>query len=254
MALTWVEKGTLKGPQGERGPQGPAGADGAPGAGFRQCSVDLTANADVSVGNITPSDGIRVGDMLVDPQGDVWEVASIGEGTVHTAASSALNIRGPQGETGPAGADGQDGTGVNIKGAVESSGQLPPDGEPGDAYVTSDTGNLWVWDEESSAFVDTGAQVKGPKGDQGEPGAAATVSVGTTMTGEAGSQAQVTESGTAQARVLNFVIPQGAKGDTGAAGPGIEFGHGAPASTGQSGACYVDVDTWNVYSYEDTEA
>ena len=49
----------------------------------------------------------------------------------------------------------------------------------------------------------------GPKGD---PGAAATVTVGTVTTGAPGTQAQVTNSGTTSAAVLDFVIPRGADG------------------------------------------
>jgi hypothetical protein len=52
----------------------------------------------------------------------------------------------------------------------------------------------------------------GPKGD---PGAAATIAVGTTTTGAAGTNASVTNSGTTSAAVFNFTIP---RGDTGAAG------------------------------------
>jgi len=52
----------------------------------------------------------------------------------------------------------------------------------------------------------------GPKGDAGN---AATVAVGTTTTGAAGSSASVTNSGTTSAAVFNFTIP---RGDTGAAG------------------------------------
>ena len=44
------------------------------------------------------------------------------------------------------------------------------------------------------------------------------VTVGETTTGAAGSNASVTNSGTATAPVLNFTIPQGAKGDTGDTG------------------------------------
>ena len=70
---------------------------------------------------------------------------------------------------------------------------------------------------------DTGPQ--GPKGDtgaQGPAGTAATVKVGTVTTGEAGSNAAVTNSGTSSDAVLNFTIPrgpQGPKGDAGATGP-----------------------------------
>lgn len=52
---------------------------------------------------------------------------------------------------------------------------------------------------------------------QGPPGAAATVTVGTVVTGEPGTDAIVTNSGTESAAVLNFTIP---KGETGAGGGG----------------------------------
>lgn len=250
MALTWTQKGNLKGPKGEPGAQG---APGEPGASYRACTVNLTANTQVSTSNIVPSAGIQVGDLLTDPTGAVFPVASLGEGTVQTGAATGQNLRGPQGIQGPAGADGKDGTGVNIKGAVSSSSELPGSGEAGDAYITNDTGNLWVWDVDQSKYVDTGAQVKGPKGDTGAAGAAATVTVGTTSTGEAGTQAQVTNSGSESAAVLNFTIPKGAKGDTGAAGPGVSVGNGAPSDPGQTGEVYIDATTGNLYRYEETE-
>lgn len=55
----------------------------------------------------------------------------------------------------------------------------------------------------------------GPKGDTGPAGTAATVTIGTVTTGAAGTQAQVTNSGTASAAVLNFTIPKGADGTGG---------------------------------------
>lgn len=57
---------------------------------------------------------------------------------------------------------------------------------------------------------------QGPQGEAGEDGAAATITVGTTTTGNAGTNASVTNSGTSSAAVFNFTIP---RGDTGAAGP-----------------------------------
>jgi len=68
---------------------------------------------------------------------------------------------------------------------------------------------------------------QGPKGDTGNPGpagatgpagSAATVTVGSTLTGAAGSPAIVTNSGTTSAAILDFSIPQGLKGDKGDAG------------------------------------
>ena len=52
----------------------------------------------------------------------------------------------------------------------------------------------------------------GPRGRDG----AGTVTVGTTTTGDAGTNASVTNTGTAQNAVLNFTIP---RGETGATGP-----------------------------------
>jgi hypothetical protein len=60
--------------------------------------------------------------------------------------------------------------------------------------------------------------VNGAVGATGPSGAVATVSVGTVTTGAAGSQASVTNSGTANAAVLNFTIPQGAPGTGGSGG------------------------------------
>ena len=55
-------------------------------------------------------------------------------------------------------------------------------------------------------------------GPAGPAGSAATVTVGSVSTGDAGTDASVTNSGTESAAVLDFVIPKGAKGDTGATG------------------------------------
>jgi hypothetical protein len=55
----------------------------------------------------------------------------------------------------------------------------------------------------------------GAKGDTGAAGAAATIEVGTVSSGTAPN---VTNSGTNQAAVFNFVLPKGDKGDTGAKG------------------------------------
>ena len=245
MAIEWIQRGSLKGPKGDAGE---AGEKGATGLGWRGANIAVTGGATVQLTNVSPSAGVQVGDKLVDVNGDVWEVASVGDGSVTVGADKALSVKGPQG---PQGEKGEDGTGVNIKGAVDSSASLPGEGEPGDAYVTSDTGNLWVWDEEQSKYVDTGAQIKGPKGDKGDAGQAATVTVGTTTTAGAGEQASVTNSGTESAAVLNFTVPKGEKGDTGAAGPGVSVGSGAPSAPGQVGECYIDVETGNLYRYED---
>lgn len=58
---------------------------------------------------------------------------------------------------------------------------------------------------------------KGPKGDQGvkgDPGTAATIQVGTTQTVQPEENAEVTNTGTTSAAVLNFKIPRGKDGMT----------------------------------------
>lgn len=72
-----------------------------------------------------------------------------------------------------------------------------------------------------------------PRGEKGEPGKdgldgegiAATIEVGTVTTGAAGTNASVTNVGTEQRAVLNFVIPRGdtgASGEQGSAGVGFD--------------------------------
>lgn len=80
-----------------------------------------------------------------------------------------------------------------------------------------------------------GAQ--GPQGPAGEDGAAATITVGTVTTGEAGTSAAVTNSGTSSAAVFNFTIPRGAKGDKGDKGDtGPAGADGARGPAGAAGA------------------
>ena len=80
-------------------------------------------------------------------------------------------------------------------------------GAPGEKGEKGDTGA-------------TGAQgPQGPKGDTGpqgpagEDGKAATITVGSVTTAQPGTSAAVSNSGTPNAAVLDFVIPQGEKGD-----------------------------------------
>jgi hypothetical protein len=94
------------------------------------------------------------------------------------------------------------------------------------------TGKLWFdtatltesyWDANAKAWVNIS--------NTGPAGPAGTVAVGTTTTGPAGSNAAVTNNGTATAAVLDFVIPRGADGAPGAAGaPGPQGPAGPPGS------------------------
>jgi len=72
------------------------------------------------------------------------------------------------------------------------------------------------------------------KGDKGDKGDAATLDVGTTTTGNAGTDASVTNSGSTSAAVFDFTIPRGDKGETG--DQGIQGLKGDKGDTGATGA------------------
>lgn len=248
MAMDWVNKGSLKGPKGDKGD---TGAQGIQGFGVLKSTVALSPSASIQKSNITPNTNIQKGDTIIDINGDVYEIASISGDSVTVGSTKVTSIKGPQGAKGETGEKGEDGTGVNIKGSVATSGDLPGTGQPGDAYVIQDSGNLAVWDEGQNKFVDTGAQIKGPKGDtgaQGIAGTAATIQVGTVQTGEPGTQATVVNAGNTTNATFNFTIPRGAQG---VAGPGVQVGSGAPSEPGTTGECYIDITTGNVYRYEE---
>ena len=79
--------------------------------------------------------------------------------------------------------------------------------------------------------------VGGLKGDKGDKGDTGTIMVGTTTTGQPGTNASVENVGTNTAAVLNFTIPRGdkgAKGDTGATGSAATVNVGS-TSTGAPG-------------------
>lgn len=89
--------------------------------------------------------------------------------------------------------------------------------------------------------VITATSLQGPAGQKGDTGAtgaagiAATIQVGQVSLGATG-QAAVSSSGTPNAAVLNFTIPQGPKGDTGPTGPqGIQGEQGIPGQQGPPG-------------------
>lgn len=75
-------------------------------------------------------------------------------------------------------------------------------------------GGSWVPLGGASAVTVKGEP--GTKGDKGTVGNTATVAAGATTTGSAGSAAAVSNSGTVNAAVLDFTIPEGDKGEPGA--------------------------------------
>ena len=132
--------------------------------------------------------------------------------TIPRGETGATGPQGPQGETGATGPQGPAGT------AGEAATVTVGTTTTGDAGTNASVTNTGTAQNAILNFTiprgETGAT--GPQGPAGTAGEAATVTVGTTTTGDAGTNASVTNTGTAQNAVLNFTIP---RGETGATGP-----------------------------------
>jgi hypothetical protein len=123
--------------------------------------------------------------------GTAASVTNIGD--THTAILDFLIPQGIQGNTGAAAGFGTP-TGSATIGAAGSQPQI--------TISSSGPNTAKIFDFDFTI----------PKGDKGD---AATIAVGTTTTGAAGTSASVTNSGNSSAAVFNFTIPKGDKGDTG---------------------------------------
>ena len=144
------------------------------------------------------------------PPGILFVMAAIGE--LSSAANNGfgqpvnqtLRIRFEKLMQGPRGEPGRDGA----KGEKGDPGAKGDKGEPGAPGARGEKGE------------------KGDPGRDGSPGATGATPrfTVTAVTGEAGTAASVTQSGTAENPMVEFTIPQGMKGDTGATGEKGEKG------------------------------
>jgi hypothetical protein len=163
-------------------------------------------------------------------------------------ATGPQGAPGPQGTQGPTGAAGA--VGMNYRGTwgLGVSYQLNDAASFAGSTYLAMASNAGLEPDLYPAAWTVLAQ-KGDAGPTGPSGVAATVSVGTVTTGAPGSMATVTNSGTATAAVLNFIIPQGAAGANGTGG-------GASAPSGAlSGSMYHSVSFNNIfYSVSNTNA
>ena len=112
-----------------------------------------------------------------------------------------VGAQGPKGEKGDTGAQG-------LRGEKGDPGEKGDKGDPGAPGARGEKGE------------------KGDPGRDGSPGATGATPrfTVTAVTGEAGTAASVTQSGTAENPMVEFTIPQGMKGDTGATGEKGEKG------------------------------
>ena len=216
----WIDCGNIQGPKGDKGDTGPQGLRGIQGekgaTGERGATGPQGAKGE-------KGDAFTYADFtqeqlaaLKGPKGDKGDAGAKGE----------RGEQGPQGLRGLPGAKGDTGDAATIKVGTVSTGSA------GSAVSITNSGTA---SEVILNFVipkgdkgDQGQQgeqglqgIQGPQGKQGIQGAAgtaATIKVGTVTTGAAGTAAKVVNSGTTSAAVLDFTIPQGAKGDKGEQG------------------------------------
>lgn len=213
-------------PKGDKGDTGDTGATGSPGAAAT-VTVGTTATSNpgtnASVTNAgTSSAAVLNFTIPRGAKGDAGDSSTITVGTTTTGqpgtnasvtnsgtqSAAVLNFtipRGDKGDQGDPGTPGSPGAAATIAVGTTTTGN------PGTNASVTNSGT-------SSAAVFNFAIPKGAKGDPGDPGTpgtAATIAVGTTQTGNPGTNASVVNSGTSSAAVLDFTIPRGAKGDPG---------------------------------------
>lgn len=192
-----------KGEKGDTGAKGDAGVKGQDGA----------KGAD----GITPT--LKVGTVTTLAAGSNATVTMSKNNNEYT-----LNFGIPKGNKGDTGASGGSGETTVVNPTITIG--TVTNGDTASATITGDSPNYTL-----NLVLPKGD--KGAKGDAGVKGAdgiTPTIAVGTTTTGEAGTNAEVTMSKSGTTYTFNFVIPKGVKGDTGAAGT-----NGAKGDKGDKG-------------------
>lgn len=155
---------SLKGEKGETGPKGDKGDTGEKGATGERGPQGLQGERGLQ--GVQGEKGEQGIQGPVGPKGEQGEQGIQG-------------IQGPQGKPGPQGPKGDTGSGLNLKGELDSESQLPQEGVSGDAWLIA--GNLYVFVGENGnvesnpkwsnvGSIQGPAGPTGPKGEQGEPG------------------------------------------------------------------------------------
>ena len=247
--FTFNVKNGSKGSTGEPGKDGARGPEGPPGADGKSFTVNGRYDTLAALKAAHPTGSA----------GEAYAVGSV-ESNIIYVWSDDLNDWDPigalQGPVGPAGADGKDGAqgapgadGVSVTSVTQTT---TSNADGGENVITVTLSNGMT----STFKVKNGS--KGSDGYVGADGKAATIEVGSVTTGAAGSNASVTNAGTANAAKLNFTIPRGQTGEQGPAGPnqvststatnisGLLKGNGSAVSAAVAGTDYTtpaNVDT-----------
>ena len=158
--------------------------------------------------------GQEIIDISVGESQDTYTTLIFTKENGETYTVNIPTVKGETGATGPQGPKGDTGA-TGPQGPKGDTGEQGPKGDTGPQGPKGNTG-------EQGPKGDAGEQGPqgpiGPQGPKGDAGIAAGIYVGSVTTGEAGSQASVTNVGNASAAILNFSIPRGDKGAKGEAG------------------------------------
>lgn len=145
-------------------------------------------------------------------------------------------LRGPAGPAGPAGAPGAPGTSVELRGPVDTTGDLPATASSSELWLVGSAAPYHGWFYNGSSWEDAGEIAVGPTGPQGPAGADGTDgSNGVTFTptvSSAGVISWTNDGGLPNPESVNIKGPAGQDGINGQDGaPGAAAGFGTPTAT-----------------------
>nr|DAO35990.1 MAG TPA: collagen triple helix repeat protein [Caudoviricetes sp.] len=258
-----------KGEQGERGLQGERGEPGAKGDPGVQGEPGKDGTSFKVLGLYASLSALQAAHPTGN-SGDAWAVGTSEANSIYLWDAEKAqwenigSIKGQKGEKGDKGDPGERGEqGVQGEvGATGAQGEQGIQGVPGEkgtdgvsptVAIKAITGGHKVsitdisgtqsFDVLNGAKGEQGVQgipgeagakgdtgEKGADGAKGDPGKAATITIGSVTSG---AQASVENAGTANAAVLNFVLPKGDKGEKG--DTGLQGAAGEPGAKGDTG-------------------
>lgn len=213
--LTWTNKAGLDNPAtvNIKGPQGVQGEKGDPGTGITiKGKYDSLSALQAAHPKADEGDAYMAGTNLYVWNGSTWLDCGNIKGDKGEKGDTGLQgVQGEKGERGPQGATGPQGA-KGDKGDKGDTGPQGPQGIQGERGLQGPQG-LQGATGETGATGPQGAQ--GVQGLQGPAGSAATITIGSVTTSAPGTSANVTNSGTSSAAVLDFVLPKGKDGADG---------------------------------------
>lgn len=176
---------------------------------------------------------------LKGPKGDTGPAGPQGEPGIQGPAG-AVGPAGEQGVPGPAGPQGpkgEDGKSVSVAGNVATYSALPTDltaADAGKGWLVDADGKLYVWSGSSFPSNGSGTEFRGPAGPAGPQGPQGVAGA----TGNTGPQGPAGPQG-----------PQGVEGATGPRGSKWFVGSGTPGTITGSipGDMYLDTSTGTTY-------